>query len=108
MALRQVRVHKTHTGPEVLTSMPDTLYERTMTNGPVVRIRRVTAAGETPVRAVIELDRRSGTPRVSAGGNPPPLMAVEGASDAEVLASLLPFAEEDSAVARLISQRGAR
>jgi hypothetical protein len=35
-------------------------------------------------------------------------MAVEGATDAEVTASLLPFAEEDSAVARLLSQRGAR
>ena len=88
--------------------MSDILYERTMQNGPVVRIRRVTAVGATPVRAVIELDRRAGTPRAAAGGTPPPLMAVEGASDAEVTASLLPFAEEDSAVARLIAQRGAR
>lgn len=89
--------------------MTDVLYERTMSSGPVVRIRRVTAAGASPVRAVIEVDRRAGTPRNSGGGGaPPPLMAVEGASDAEVTASLLPFAEEDSAVARLLSQRGAR
>jgi hypothetical protein len=89
--------------------MTDVLYERTMSNGPVVRIRRVTEAGETPVRAVIEVDRRAGTPRGSGGlGNPPPLMAVEGATDAEVTASLLPFAEEDSSVARLLAQRGAR
>lgn len=88
--------------------MTDILYERTMPAGAVVRIRRVTAAGETPVRAVIEVDRRAGTPRAAAGGTPPPLMAVEGATDAEVTASLLPFADEDSAVARLVAQRGAR
>lgn len=58
---------------------------------------------------MIEVDRRAGTPRNSGGpGNPPPLMAVEGASDAEVTASLLPFAEEDAAIARLLAQRGAR
>jgi hypothetical protein len=89
--------------------MSDTLYERTMAQGPVVRIRRVTDEGATPVRAVIEVDRRAGTPRSSGGrGTPPPLMAVGGSSDAEVTASLLPFAEEDSAVARLLAQRGAR
>jgi hypothetical protein len=89
--------------------MTDVLYERTMSNGPVVRIRRVTQPGALPVRAVIEVDRRAGTPRSSGGGGaPPPLMAVEGATDAEVTASLLPFAEEDSAVARLLAQRGAR
>jgi len=89
--------------------MSDILYERQMASGPLVRIRRVTAAGVTPVRAVIEVDRRAGTPRgVTAAGNPPPLMAVEGATDAEVTASLLPFAEEDSSVARLLAQRGTR
>lgn len=89
--------------------MPDILYERTMTSGAVVRIRRITADGASPVRAIIEVDRRAGTPRSSGGaGTPPPLMAVEGATDAEVTASLLPFAEEDSAVARLLAQRSAR
>lgn len=89
--------------------MSEILYERTMPTGAVVRIRRVTTNGATPVRAVIEVDRRAGSPRGSGGGgSPPPLMAVEGASDAEVIASLLPFAEEDSAVARLLTQRGAR
>lgn len=89
--------------------MTDILYERTMASGPVVRIRRVTEPGISPVRAVIEVDRRAGTPRNSGGmGTPPPLMAVEGATDAEVTASLLPFAEEDSAVARLLAQRGSR
>jgi hypothetical protein len=89
--------------------MSDILYERSMSQGVVVRIRRVTAAGVTPVRAVIELDRRAGTPRGTSGtGTPPPLMAVEGATDAEVTASLLPFADDDSAVARLQAQRRAR
>jgi hypothetical protein len=35
-------------------------------------------------------------------------MAVEGESEPDVVASLLPFAEEDSAVARLLAQRGVR
>jgi len=88
--------------------MSTTLYERTMANGPVVRIRRLTPDGTAPVRAVIEVDRRAGTPRSSAGGNPPPLMAVEGESEPDVVASLLPFAEDDAAVARLLAQRGVR
>ena len=89
--------------------MADILYERAMSHGSVVRIRRVTTEGVTPVRAVIEVDRRAGTPRSSgSGGNPPPLMAVEGASEPDVLASLLPFAQEDAAVARLLAQRGVR
>ena len=89
--------------------MSDILYERAMPNGAVVRIRRLTAVGVTPVRAVIEVDRRAGTPRgASAVGNPPPLMAVEGATDSDVTASLLPFAQEDSSVARLLAQRGTR
>lgn len=89
--------------------MSDVLYERTMASGPVVRIRRMTDEGATPVRAVIEVDRRAGSPRSSGGGgNPPALMAVEGESEPKVVASLLPFVEQDSAVARLLAQRGVR
>ncbi len=85
------------------------VYERTMPLGPVVRIRRVSRDGEQPVRAVLEVDRRAGTPRASGrGGNPPPLLAVEGESDEAVTASLLPFAEDDAAVARLMAEQGAR
>ncbi|HLA89967.1 MAG TPA: hypothetical protein VJL28_06025 [Gemmatimonadaceae bacterium] len=85
------------------------LYERTMAHGSVVRIRRLTSDGEAPVRAVIEVDRRAGTPRSSgSGGHPPPLMAVEGESEPDVVASLLPFAQEDAAIARLLAQRGVR
>lgn len=89
--------------------MSTTLYERTMTNGPVVRIRRLTEEGVSPVRAVIEVDRRAGLQRNSGpSGHPPALMAVEGESEPEVLASLLPFVEDDAAVARLLAQRGVR
>ncbi len=89
--------------------MTSILYERLMPTGPVVRIRRVTPEGSVPVRAVIEVDRRAGNPRASGGGgNPPPLMQVEGNSEPDVVASLLPFAQEDAAVARLITQQGAR
>jgi hypothetical protein len=86
-----------------------TLYERTMSYGSVVRIRRVTPDGTAPVRAVIEVDRRAGSARNSGGGShPPALMAVEGESEPDVVASLLPFAEDDAAVARLLAQRGTR
>ena len=89
--------------------MSEVLYERVMPEGAVVRIRRLTPAGGTSVRAVIEVDRRNSGPRsVGAGRTPPPLMAVEGDNDQVVLASLLPFVEDDAAVARLISARGAR
>ena len=89
--------------------MTSILYERTMPAGSIVRIRRVTPEGSTPVRAVIEVDRRAGNPRTSGGGgNPPPLMQVEGNSEPDVVESLLPFAQEDSAVARLLTQQGAR
>ncbi len=89
--------------------MSDVLYERVMPGGAVVRIRRLTPAGEVPVRAAIELDRRnSGPRRAGAGTSPPPLMAVESDSDQGVVAALLPFAEDDAAIARLIAGRGAR
>lgn len=84
------------------------LYERTMSHGVVVRIRRLTPDGSDAVRAVLEVDRRAGTSRGTGDGHPPPLMAVEGASEPEVVASLLPFAEEDSALARLLAQQGVK
>jgi len=88
------------------------LYERTLPQGPVVRIRRVSAlaAGGTngAVCAVIEVDRRVGTARENTADIPPALMAVEGKSEDEVIASLLPFVEDDAAVARLLSERGIR
>jgi len=80
-----------------------------MPEGAVVRIRRLTAVDETPVRAVIEVDRRDAGPRTSDPKcHPPALMAVEGESEQGVVAALLPFVEDDSSVARLMAQRAAR
>jgi hypothetical protein len=79
-----------------------------MPEGAVVRIRRLTPTIGMPViRAVIEVDRRISGPhhRIDEGRKPPALMAVEGDSDQGVVAALLPFAEEDSAVARLLASR---
>jgi len=86
----------------------EVLYERTMPEGATVRIRRLTAKDEKPVRAVIEVDRRNSGPRsVDSRRVPPPLMAVESDTEQAAVAALLPFVEEDAAVARLIAQRGA-
>ncbi len=91
---------------------PVILYERTLPQGHVVRIRRVPAAdvGATAgaTCAVIEVDRRVGTARERKGDVPPALMAVEGRNADEVVASLLPFAEDDAAIARLLAERGIR
>jgi len=84
------------------------LYERKTTLGPVVRIRRVESATPGSIAAVVEVDRRAGTPRAVDGGIPPALMAVEGDTEDAVVASLLPFAEEDAAIARLLAARGIR
>ncbi|HVG84757.1 MAG TPA: hypothetical protein VM820_09570 [Vicinamibacterales bacterium] len=91
--------------------MPGTtsiLYERSLPQGAVVRIRRVPPTAQGAVCAVIEVDRRAGTARESATDVPPALMAVEGATEAEVVASLLPFVEDDAAVARLLATSGIR
>ena len=77
----------------------NTLYERVLPQGPVVRIRRVPPTLGGAVCAVIEVDRRVGRPRqdIDPADVPPPVMA-----------SLLPFAEDDAAVARLLAERGMR
>jgi hypothetical protein len=89
--------------------MSDILYERTMPEGHVVRIRRLTSNSAARLRAVIEVDRRIGGPRMSGSrAHPPALMAVEGESEPDVVASLLPFVQDDASVARLLAQRGVR
>ena len=87
--------------------MSDVLYERQLPEGATVRIRRLSPSNASPVRAVIEVDRRnSGPRRVGAQQRQPPLlMAVESESEQGVVAALLPFVEEDAAVARLLAQR---
>jgi hypothetical protein len=84
------------------------LYERKTTLGVVVRIRRVESGTPGAVAAVVEVDRRVGTPREAEGGIPPALMAVEGDTEDTVVTSLLPFADDDAAIARLLASRGIR
>jgi len=85
----------------------DVLYHRVMAHGPAVRIRRTSAAGETPVTVVLEVDRRAGTPREGVG-TPPPLLQREAASDAEAVAMLEPQASDDRAIIRLLHEKGLR
>jgi hypothetical protein len=86
----------------------DILYIRPMTFGPAVRIRRTSADSVSPVIAVLEVDRRYGTPREKEPGYPPPLAHAEGATDAEVLAVLEPIAKDDQTIVRLMREKGLR
>lgn len=86
----------------------DILYRRKLAHGPEVRIRRTSAKGATPVVAVLDVDRRAGTPREREGGAPPPLKQAQGASEAEVLASLKTEADDDRAIAVLMRAKGQR
>jgi len=86
----------------------DILYRRKLPNGPEVRIRRTSAPGATPVVAVLDVDRRAGTPREKDGGTPPPLKQAQGASEAEVVATLKTDAEDDRAIAGLMRVKGQR
>jgi hypothetical protein len=83
------------------------LYKRVLPHGPAVRIRRTSAEGAVPVTAVLEVDRRAGTPREGTG-TPPSLMTAEGKNDAEVLAQLEPHAKDDRAIIQLLRERGLR
>ena len=83
------------------------LYERSLPHGPAVRIRRTSAVDATPVVAVLEVDRRAGTPRAGTG-TPPPLRKAEAATEAEILELLEPLASNDAEVARLLRERGLR
>jgi hypothetical protein len=92
-----------------LSAMADEiLYRRKLAHGPEVRIRRTSAKGTTPVVAVLDVDRRAGTPREREGGAPPPLKQAQGASEAEVLASLKTDADDDRAIAVLMRAKGQR
>lgn len=86
----------------------DILYRRKLPHGPEVRIRRTSAAGATPVTAVLDVDRRAGTPREKEGGTPPPLKQVEGPNEAAVVAALKAEAEDDRAIAALMRSKGQR
>ena len=87
--------------------MDGILYERTLPHGPAVRIRRLSVAGEHPVTAVLEVDRRAGTPRSNIG-NPPPLMKFEGATEQEAVEALEPHARDDRRISQLMREKGLR
>ena len=61
-----------------------------------------------PIIAVLEVDRRAGTPREFDGGFPPPLMMIEGESEADVLAALQSAALDDRLLAGLMREKGLR
>jgi hypothetical protein len=84
----------------------DILYKRKLPHGPEVRIRRTSDKGASPVVAVLDVDRRAGTPREKEGGTPPPLKQVQGATEAEVIAVLKPEADDDRAIAALLRGKG--
>lgn len=86
----------------------DVLYRRKLVHGPEVRIRRTSPAGSTPVTAVLDVDRRAGTPREKDGGTPPPLKQAQGATEADVIAALKPDADDDRAIAGLMRAKGQR
>lgn len=83
------------------------LYKRVLPHGPAVRIRRTSADGIVPVTAVLEVDRRAGTPR-EGSGTPPALMTAEGNTEADVLAKLEPLAKDDREIIQLLREKGLR
>ena len=83
------------------------LYKRVMPHGPAVRIRRTSADGVVPVTAVLEVDRRAGTPR-EGSGTPPSLVSVEGKTEAEVVAKLEAQAKDDRVILQLLRDKGLR
>jgi hypothetical protein len=84
------------------------LYQRFLSHGPAVRIRRTSGDGVAPVTAVLEVDRRAGSPREAQGGAPPALMHGEGATEAEVLALLEPTARDDRLIVQLMRDKRLR
>ena len=84
------------------------LYRRKMPHGPEVRIRRTSEKGASPVLAVLDVDRRAGTPREKDGGTPPALKQAQGASEDAVVAALKADADDDRAIAGLLRAKGLR
>lgn len=93
--------------PPECTMEDGLLYQRPLPHGPVVRIRRTSERGAMPVTAVLEVERRAGTPRASTGV-PPALVLCEAASESEALACLEIEARSDAAVARMMRDQGLR
>ena len=89
--------------------MSDILYERPLSHGPLVRVRRTSVEGATPFRAVLEVDRRGADVQADRrAGLPPALLEIEGVSESNVLGKLLAYAMEDAEVAKLMRDQGLR
>jgi hypothetical protein len=89
-------------------AMTQILYERALPHGPTVRIRRTSETGVSPVIAVLEIDRRAGTPRAAPIGTPPALLQVDGPDEGAIMARLTPVASDDAALAKLLREKGLR
>ena len=83
------------------------LFQRLLPQGPAVRIRRTSRGGAMPVTAVLEVDRRAGTPREGVG-TPPPIMECQASSEAEAVALLEPHARDDRTIVQLLREHGLR
>lgn len=85
---------------------PVILYERVLPEGPSVRIRVTTPPGALPLTVVLEIERRvSQVPKVPRGA-PPRLAEATANSADEALAALLPLAENDGAISRMLRDGG--
>jgi hypothetical protein len=85
----------------------DILFRRSMPHGPSVHIRRTSEAGVTPVKVVLEVERRAGTPRAGMG-TPPALLQIEAESEAAAIAALEPKARDDRTIVQLLRDKGLR
>jgi hypothetical protein len=91
-----------------LSAMPsDILYERVMAHGPSIQIRVTSASGDSPITAILEVDRRAGTPRAGLG-TLPGIAHCEAPNEAEALAALEPQARDDRTIAMLMREKGLR
>lgn len=82
----------------------DILFERMLSLGAAVRIRRTSEPGVLPVTAVLEVERR--LKRAVPGGSPPRLLSVTADSEAEIIAHLEPKAQADEVVVELMREVG--
>jgi len=89
-----------------------TLYERTGSGGTLVRIRRTTDQGVTPVIAVLEQlsCTSNGSGAGSVGGGPPDadclsLLEVMAQTELDAILLLEPYARSEAAVTRLAKAR---
>lgn len=94
--------------PPLPGSRSNILYERILPDGLAIRIRLTTDPAKAPVRAVLEIDRRTSSARPTSRGIPPRLVEAEAESVDAVVSELHSIAASDDVVRRLMSERGLR